>query len=530
MTNEVVVVIPARGGSKGIPRKNLRIFAGQPLVAHAIETAKAATKVTRVVVTSDDTEILEIAEHHGVIAFERDPKFASDQATLDPVIAEVVEALHLQDAIVVTMQTTCPLIRPGTVDRVVEEVEARPEATSFTVVENRHLTWMKNDAGFQPNYEKRVNRQELPPVFAETGGVVACRGDKITSHNTRFVAPYSPVSVSEVESIDIDTAHDWAKAESALRQKRIAVFVTGNETIGLGHLYRQLTLYDHFAKHDVRFFCPQEDTLVQKILSDKFIKVEAFDAKSIGPRLKDFAPDIIINDVLDDWIDLIDAQNATKAKVLVFETEAHAPDFEHEVINALYPVQHSNDRVGPDWFVLRPEFLLVTPRAVADEVKEILVTFGGVDPSDQSFRLYNILRGEAYRGTSRKIVLGKGYHGALLHVRSSEDVEIIRDTTQISRYMERADLAVTSKGRTIYELAKCGVPTVSISQNDREQRHDFGEIQFKDLGLHSQVSDSEIELAFQEMMSDVQLRRNLSHNSRAISFNGIRNILSLIEE
>lgn len=530
MTREVVAIIPARGGSKGIPRKNLRIFDGRPLIAHAIETAKSATKVTQVVVTSDDTEILEIAEHHGVIAFKRKPELAFDEVTLDSVIAEVVKALHLSNAIVVTMQTTCPLILASTVDHVVEEIEAHPEATSFTVVENRHLTWVQDDEKFQPNYEKRVNRQELPPVFSETGGVVACLGDKLTTYNTRFVAPYRPVSVSEIESIDIDTAFDWAKAESALRQKRIAVFVTGNQTIGLGHLYRQLTLYDHLAKHDVCFFCPKEDSFIQKILAGKFIKVEAFDAKTVVDRLTDFRPDIIINDILDDWVNLIDHQRVTKAKVIVFETEVHEPDFEYKVINALYPVKHPQDRVGPNWFVLRPEFMLVKPKVVADEVKEILVTFGGVDPTDQSLRLYNILLGKAYSHTRRKIVLGKGYNGELLHVRSSEDFEIVRDTTQISRYMERADIAITSKGRTIYELAKCGVPTLSISQNDREQRHDFGEVLLKDLGLHSEVSDIEIALALQNMMSDVSMRRNLSNNSRAISFGGVRNILTLIEE
>ena len=530
MSREVVAIIPARSGSKGIPRKNLRIFNGWPLIVRAIETAKSAASVTQVVVTSDDTEILELAEHHGVIAFERNPELASDETTLDPVIAEVVKALQLSNAIVVTMQTTCPLILASTVDKVVKEIETYPEATSFTVVENRHLTWIQDGEKFQPNYEKRVNRQALSPIFSETGGVVACLGNKLTSYNTRFVEPYRPVSVSEIESIDIDTGFDWAKAEAALKQKRIAIFVTGSHIIGLGHLYRQLTLYDHLAKHDVCFFCPKEDTFIQKILAEKFIKVETFDAKSVGDCLTDFWPDVIINDILDGWVNLIDQQRATKAKVIVFETEIHGDNSDYEVINALYSARHSKDRVGPKWFVLRPEFNLVEPKVVSDEIKEILVTFGGVDPTDQSSRIYNILLSKAYNHTRRRIILGKGYSGKLLHVSSAKSFEIVRDTTQISRYMARADVAITSKGRTIYELAKCGVPTISISQNEREQRHDFGEVLVKDLGLHSKVTDAEIELALQNIMADVDIRKKLASNSLSVSFDGIRNILKLIEE
>lgn len=530
MAREIVVIIPARGGSKGIPRKNLRIFDGVPLIVNAIKTAKSASKVTQIVVTSDDDEILGLAERHGVVAFKRDPKLASDAATLEPVIAEVVNARHLSHAIVVTMQTTCPLIMSSTVDQAIAEIEEHPDATSFTVVENRHLSWIKDDGVFKPNYVKRVNRQELPPVFYETGGVVACLGDKLVAHNTRFRPPYRPISVSEAESIDIDTAFDWARANAAVQQKRIAIFVKGNETIGLGHLYRQLTLYDHLAKHDICFYCPVKDRLIQEILAEKFIKFETFEQDTVSAQLANFKPNIIINDLLDDWVNLIEQQSSSQAKVIVFETEVHIPGLQYEAVNALYRAERPQDRVGPNWFILRPEFVQAKPKEVSDVVNEILVTFGGTDPADQSFRMYNILLDDAYSNTRRTIILGKGYNGKLLNVQSSEGFAILKDTSQISRYMLRADVAITSKGRTIYELAKCGVPTLSIAQNARERRHYFGEVLFKDLGLYSEVSNEDITLSLKNMMSDTKIRKELSQKNRTIPFGDNRNILTLIEE
>ena len=530
MDREVIAIIPARGGSKGIPRKNVRIFNGMPLIEHATRIAMSAKKVSKVIVTSDDPEILEIATRSGAIPFKREPELASDVATLDVVIHDVVETLQASDAIIVTIQATCPLIKSSTIDRAVEAVQFNPKSTCFTVVENRHLTWVKKGEEFRENYLERVNRQDLEPFFTETGGVVACLASKVVNFKTRFVAPYQPICVTEIESIDIDTSADWAKAQIVSRQKRIAVFVTGNETIGLGHLYRQLALYDHFAMHEICFFCPEADSFIIKFLSSKFIAVKGFNYKSVNDILSDFRPDVIINDLLDGWVDLIEPQRATDAKIVIFETEVHEQNRDYDVVNALYPSKYFNDRIGPDWFILRPEFMSINPKIVTNEVTEILVTFGGVDPADQALRLYQILSGCEFKNVHRTIVLGKAYNGGLIDVESNEDFEIVHDTSQISKYMNRADIAITSKGRTIYELAKCGVPTLSISQNDREVRHSFGGVYFEDLGLYSDLSNEELKSSLLKLCSDVSKRRSMQLNNVAISFRGIENIIKLIEE
>ena len=535
MTNETVVIIPARGGSKGIPRKNLRIFNRQPLVQHAINIAKQSLYVTKIIVSSDDDEILEVALQNDVIAFRRDPNLANDLATLDPVIEDVVTKFDLQDAVVVTLQTTSPLVSTTSLNEVIDAVKNDSQLTSFTVTETRHLTWQKNNNQFMPDYQERLNRQQIPPSYLETGGVVACMGVKIQQYKTRFSPPYHPIEVSEAEAIDIDSADDWARAEAIIGRKRIAIFVIGNNDIGLGHLYRQLTLFDHLAKHEICFFCRQEDQLVREIITNKFINTEVYTPETVTSKLDEFQPDIIINDILDEWIHLKMPSLPDNVKFITFETEAHAINTKHYVINALYQKKYETDLIGPEWFMLRPEFDRVIPQTDNSSVKEILVTFGGVDPADQTSRLFNILQDSKFHNIKKTIVLGKGYSGALNDNSWRKDgniqnVEIVKNTTCISKYMLRADIAITSSGRTVYELAKCQVPTISISQNTRELRHSFGKVKFQHLGLYSVVTDQEVENAISNYINNPIDREDAHNEHRKYSFAGIKNVLKLIEE
>ena len=125
----VVAVIPARGGSKGIPLKNLAELAGKPLISYVIETCLAAESVERTVVSTDHERIAEVARRYGAeVPFTRPPALAGDEVTLDPVIYHAVTALEAEGDhaidVVLTVQPTVPLLRPSTIDRAVRKDRA----------------------------------------------------------------------------------------------------------------------------------------------------------------------------------------------------------------------------------------------------------------------------------------------------------------------------------------------------------------------------------------------------------------------
>src|SRR3989338_5502179 len=116
----VLAIIPARGGSKGVPRKNLRIVAGKPLLAHSIEQALQSQKITKVVVTTDDAEIKQVAVKYGAEVIDRPTELANDTAPMLPVLKHAIEEMRgrgFNPGIVVLLQPTNPLREVSFIDR-----------------------------------------------------------------------------------------------------------------------------------------------------------------------------------------------------------------------------------------------------------------------------------------------------------------------------------------------------------------------------------------------------------------------------
>ena len=477
-----VALIPVRGGSVGIPRKNARLLCGKPLLAYAIETAAQAEETGRVVVSTEDPELAEIARRFGAEVLPRPESLAGPAVTLDEVIAHAVERLEAEGPpvdTVVTLQATSPLLRPASVDCAVRQLRERGDDTVVSVVDDRHLTWERDAAGgLRPGYAARVNRQELPDRYRETGGVVVCRREVLRS-GSRFGERLSVVELDKAESLDIDDHFDWWLAERTLERRRLVFRVVGDRITGLGHAYRALTLADRLIDHDLHFVVRAENDLAIALIESRHHRLSVVTESDELETLRALAPDVVVNDVLDSEKAEVEALQALGARVVAFEDlgpGAQSADF---VVNALYdapssPSPHAYH--GVSYCVLRDEFYSVAPITVSPEVREVLLLFGGTDPNDLSARCLGWL--DRLPGDWKiTLVTGLGVPDPerfeALAAQASHPVEIVRNTSIVSRYMARADLAVTSAGRTVFELASLGVPTVVIPQNDRECRHAF---------------------------------------------------------
>ncbi len=219
-----VAVIPARGGSKTIPLKNIQEVAGRPLIHYVINACLRADSVDRTVVSTDHERIAEVARECGAdVPFMRPAEFAGDLVTLDPVIHHAVTTLEAQEGapidVVLTVQPTCPLLKPETIDKCVRTLLEGEYDSVIMVKEIRHLYWRRVNGNFQPLFEKRVNRQELEPLYSETGAVFASRRSIITPED-RLGTNIGHVIGSEEEAIDIDTEIDLRVAELIIQNGR----------------------------------------------------------------------------------------------------------------------------------------------------------------------------------------------------------------------------------------------------------------------------------------------------------------------
>lgn len=229
---EVLALIPARGGSKSIPRKNIRPFAGHPLIAWSIAAGLAAETVTRVIVSTDDPEIAEVGCKYGAEApFIRPAEFSQDHTPDLPVFQHALRWLAENEdyhpEILVQLRPTSPLRRVDHIDQAVYRLLERPEADAVRTVcvpfQNPYKMWRIAPDGFmrpliETEFPEPYNmpRQALPEVYWQTGYVDAAWADTILTQNSMTGRNILPLVINPSEWIDIDSPDDWRRAERLL--------------------------------------------------------------------------------------------------------------------------------------------------------------------------------------------------------------------------------------------------------------------------------------------------------------------------
>ncbi len=527
--NKCIVIIPARGGSKGIPRKNLRPIAGLPLIYYSITASLKAKFISRVVISTDDEEIALFAERFGAEVIMRQKSLADDKTPLDPVIFNVlaeIENKHDEHFdTIVTVQPTSPLIQSYDIDNVIDKLLVGSFDTVLTVVDDRHLCWTIKNNKAVSLYEQRVNRQLLPANFKETGSVIACTNKQLKT-GTRIGKNVGLVEIPQNRSFDIDNFSDLYLCESILNRKKIVFTVIGYADVGLGHAYRAVMLAHEFVNYELLFICERKNNLAIKYIESNHYTVIVCDDGDLVGTIIDYSPHIVINDILDTDKKYIEALKKHGIKVVNFEDLGEGHLYADLVINALYLESHSSKHIltGEKYFCVRDEFLYIEKISKSGTVKEVLLTFGGVDEGNLTTKvLSSIAELCTERNITVIIVLGPGFRNRkslnlFLQKVSHLTVRIHDKTKRISHFMNSADVAITSGGRTVLELATLKVPTIVICQNERETTHTFASEKngVINLGHRKKLSKNTMLLAFNQVISNNSLRCEMSNKMSSL--------------
>lgn len=540
-----LAIIPARGGSKGIPRKNVRLMHGKPLIYYAIHHAQQCKLITDVVVSSDDEEILSIAEKYGAIPLDRPKRLAEDAVTLDPVIFDAVVQMEQRTGkqydTVVTLQPTSPLLRAQTLEEALSTFMSEDADTYISAINKPHLAWSKNPAGYYPLYEKRLNRQQLPPNYLEAGAFLITKREYVTE-NSRLGRKISVYEIPEQEAVDIDSVHDWIICESALNRKKIILRADGHAQLGMGHIYHCLSIAYHLIGHEV-MFVTKSGCLegIQKLTESHMPFTVIQDDQDFMRFVKNYGPDIIVNDCLDTTADYMQSLKELCPRVVTIEDMGEGVRYADAAINALYEdgkiSSYQNVYSGKDYICLRDEFMIAEPKEFSAEVKNVVVLFGGTDPANLTQKIYNLAKKmhPVYPNIHFTFIAGLGYDCAAKGIRSCEKskITVVQNAKFVSSYMQNADLAFTSQGRTVYELAVMGIPAIVMAQNEREQLHSFAQMKngFFNLGLGGKLQQETIERTFDFLVKTPQLRRemrDLMQKQQRRLKNGAQNEIKLI--
>ncbi len=243
---EVLAIIPARGNSKSIPRKNIKEFAGYPLIAYSIAAALQAETVTRVIVSTDNEEIASVARDFGAeVPFLRPAEFAQDQTADLPVFEHALTWLNENEKyepdVVIQLRPTSPVRPKNCIDNAVSILLSHPDADCVRGVvlagQNPYKMWhVQPDGALKPiltveGVREAYNapRQELPPVYWQTGHIDAIRPETILKKKSMTGDVIYPLIIDPSYTVDIDTMTDWRNGEQLVMEETLDMVLPSNK-------------------------------------------------------------------------------------------------------------------------------------------------------------------------------------------------------------------------------------------------------------------------------------------------------------
>lgn len=529
---KIVAVIPARAGSKGVPNKNIRLLNDKPLIYYALKNAIESTYIDEIIVSTDSKEVEIIAKQMGARVRWRDESLCGDSITLDSVIYDAVQAETYD--YVVTMQPTSPTLKRSSLDNAIQYAIENDLDTVISGLNKPHLAWKVDSNGLKyPDYKERLNRQYLPPYFLETGAFVISKGEIVTE-SSRIGDKIDIYEISEEEAIDIDTFADLKYCEDIMRNQTVAFYVNGNTKRGMGHIYRCLELADEFyVKPDIYYDINQTDIKLFGQTTHNLIGVNGLN--ELFKILEEKKYDVFINDVLNTTLDyMISLKNCNPAKkVINFEDDGEGVYKADLVINALYQDPLLNQmKAGKDYYICAKTFMFYEPILIKENVEKVFISFGGADPQNYTDRLLDIIRKDKYSQYEFKVVIGRAKENveSLLEYNAVENVDVLYDIKNMPEIMSECDIAITSRGRTGYELAILGIPTIAMAQNQREEKHGFvcHENGFEYIGLNPSDAIIEANLDAYINMTKEERQAKQSELLRHDLRNGRKRVINLI--
>jgi CMP-N-acetylneuraminic acid synthetase/spore coat polysaccharide biosynthesis predicted glycosyltransferase SpsG len=495
----------------------MRLLGGRPLISYTVSAVRAAAVSDRLIISSDDPEILTWAELHQVDCLPRPAELAGDEIPLSAVAVHVAEALGWSGTIGL-FQPTAPFCSARTIANAVKVFRASDAASLSSAVREQHLFWLDDSDDLRhasPLFAERVNRQAAKHrVLRETGAIQLVRADALAACRQLVTEDHMLFEVAEDESLDIDTVNDLVLASLRLERGLVIFRIVANRVVGSGHLHHCLQLADELLEHRVHFLLRECDEFATKALDRRRLTwTQETDLAADLAEIIDSTRTVIVNDVLDTTETEVLIERQTGARVLNIEDLGPGAKLANRVVNALYPLD-KNAAVhvdsGPAFATLRSEFFDLPPKTTRARAERILITFGGTDPGQLAARCSRVLAGAV--DAEIRVIVGPGAEEAVF----PHGVEVVREVCTMAAEMLRADLILTAAGRTVYEAAAVGTPVVVLAQSAREATHahvDYASgVVF--LGIGALVDDAHVLEVTRRLLSDHQLRVELSERLR----------------
>ena len=220
----IVSIIPARGGSKGIPKKNLVKFCDKPLLEYTIRASLDSEKISKTYVSSDDSKILEVAKNLGAVPVLRPPEISGDTATSESALVHVLESIRQTPDAVCFLQATSPLRTSKDIDNAIDTYieDGLDSLFSASPIED-FFVWHVEPGGviksLNHDFQNRKRRQDISNQIVENGSIYIFNPDILTKHNNRLGGTIGYSLMESWKIHEIDSQHDLELCEFIYKQR-----------------------------------------------------------------------------------------------------------------------------------------------------------------------------------------------------------------------------------------------------------------------------------------------------------------------
>lgn len=533
----MIAVVPARGGTDRVPYLNIKRLGDRPLLAHTLDAARESAVIDRLVVSTDDPAVAEVARRHGAeVPFLRPRELAGDIPSLKPVIVHAVreiEAAGDRADLVVVLQPTSPFRTAASIDEAVGRLVAGGNDSVVSVTEDRTLNWRDQDGVLVPLFAKEGRREEQPPVYKENGAVVVLRRP-VLDGPTRFGDRVGYLVLDKRAAFTVHDLEDFWMAERLLRQPRILFRADGGGAIGMGHVFRSLAIAEALrqaSRAELAFLMSADHTEGIITVSRSGHPVRVVGDRKLATYLdhiRDFSPEILINDlpvIEAEYLRALAHLGATTVNLVDTLDDLELTErYAQVIVSVMNEARETPENFygGPAFAILRSHFH-GREKEVRDAPRLVLLSFGGSDPQGLTLKAARALDGLA---PELEIVAVAG--PAFAYRREFEElsrtlrrrIPLINEAGgHIADLMLEADVVVGSGGMSVYEIAALGTPGVILGQNlkeDRRMREFSSHRTVEYLGLGTDVDEATIRAAVTGLLADPSRRREMSRRGREL--------------
>tara|TARA_Y100000590_G_C15732009_1_gene1017350 strand:+ start:1798 stop:3429 length:1632 start_codon:yes stop_codon:yes gene_type:complete len=477
--NNNLILIPARSGTTNISRQNLRFIGNKPLIYYVIKTALKYTK--NVYVSTDSNEIREISKLFGAKVILRPKILTKDSTKLEDIVhhalSKISKGKDFEKCLI--LNPKYPLIEYSTIKEFFTELDKKAQ-TVFGFAFNPQHQYKKIQ--FNDNHSGKIVDNLKNCVITEK--IVSFKINKFLRER-KFPSPFYGLKLSDNEPLALESYHDFGILEKILNRKRILVRVDGSQTIGLGHVHNMLTILNHFRNEEILVVMNNSAKLGNKKFKEYLYDVKLFKTNNEFLKIvKQFKPDMIFNDILNTDRTYMEKIKKSEAFIVNFEDLGTGRKNADLVFNPIFysKTKSSNEYYGPNFACVREEFRLWEPIKIKKHIEKITIIFGGIDPTNKTNQILKILQKFQLKNFTYSIVIGQDYKNKkelLEQISKMKDEKfkiILNDNVDLlSKIFHESDFAITSNGRTVFELGSLYVPMIVIPVNKRENTHNFVE-------------------------------------------------------